>query len=482
MLIEGFSMHADLKKDQSWVEWVAKKAWDNIETFITSVVAGVVVWFLIRWWRRRGGKDDAGPKTAMNNGVEDMSIQRHIDSKSEDASIPKAEPTKKVKEVTLVKRRSRELILPEVRIALLAGFTEGEWGKLVINIVNARFKGNYTERMREAEEYLEEYIGIGLDDLLSYAPRRPKHEEMDLTGRRDFLLALGAGRDGEPLNGIDMYKVMSRKTERGIGLGISDSLQVALLWAIKECRICLGEKSSHAASGDFLALASKYSGKIFRHKIGQSPLHELLARVDFQILRGCNYVNEYALIAHVANYLKTRCDDERLGDTLVRLIKHSKYREVADHMANCDFAGLIPDANKDEAGYIDSLRRILMARFKYLESFTGRYVDERQEIVGSAQVDAIRALQIVKKAKLPAKAYIDYIKDVAKDIGIRLDQLKGSGPKDSGNNGGGVVRNEIDNSVSASSAPDSNMMHKNRGRLPFRSVPFFLPLKRVTSS
>lgn len=467
---------------------ILSKLWDYSITLILSVVGGVITWFVIRWLKGRRGKpgsDDgmSGLETLENNGMLPLRARR----------------TDNTKEVTLVKRSSDSLMLPQVRRALLEGFNETEWGGLIEKIVDARFEGEYDERMKQARLFLRKTFHLDIDDLLMRSPTRTsyflRNESKDdsvrsrwLRGIRKFI---GRGEKPLPLSGFDIYRIMSRRTSGGIGLGTGDSLQVALLWALKETGIAFQAIPSHQASDDFITLAKKFQSNRFINRQHASPAEELLNKVNYQLRNGCRCIHEHAFIAHLTHYLFERWNDTRLSFILTDMLGHKDYLNVARDLERHDLTCFAEDMHRNEFAFTLSLKSIITARLKYLAAISGTYdpAENPRNILEQARLHAIESLQQLNDARWLLRTYRSYVKDVAKDIGKALDVFKG---ESGGSQNGGALPandNELNDAVPSPSGSLNTAPHKATHSL--TSHNFFArsilargvtPYRRTTSS
>ncbi len=439
------------KKKKSLLEKALIKLGDSALSIVVSVVAGVAGWLIIQWLRgRRGdnGDDDEGKggtaghsssTTAARNdaltGREayTLSAKESPAANGMDLSIPRPVPTSKKKEVTFIKRRSEKLMLPQVRQALLEGYSERSWGTLIARIVDARFEGSYEVRTRSAERFLRSTFGLGLDELLVRAPSRTHYF---LSGRipetsrfaawwRGALTLFGIREEKQPLTGYDMYHLMSRRTEGGIGLGVEDALQVALLWVLKETGISLRARAADDASEAFLKLAAAFHGADYIRGAPATPYTLLVSRINFQLRSGCLFVREPAMVAHFARYVYDRFEDKSFAPLVDEMLSEERYLEIARAIEARDMALFNTQMEEQEFQFALSLKNILAARLKYFSVIAGNYGNlDPRALLEEARTNAIDALQRVLNGGSPYKTYSAYAKDVAKDIGIALDTLR----------------------------------------------------------
>jgi hypothetical protein len=439
------------KKKKSLLKKTLVKLGDSALSIVVSVVAGVAGWLIIQWLRgRRGdnGGDDDGkggttpppPSTsaARNDALTGreaytLSAKGSPAADGTDMSIPRPVPTAKKKEVTFIKRRSEKLMLPQVRQALLEGYSDRAWGTLIARIVDARFEGTYEARTRNAERFLRSTFGLGIDEVLMRAPARTHYF---LSGRipetsryaawwRGALTLFGVREEKQPLTGYDIYHLMSRRTEGGIGLGVADALQVALLWVLKETGISLRARAADDASEAFLKLAAAFHGADYIRGAPATPYTLLVSRINFQLRSGCRFVREPAMMAHFARYVCDRFEDKSFAPLGDEMLSEERYLEIARTIEARDMAVFNKQMEEQEFQFVLSLQNVLAARLKYFAVMAGNYgkLDPRA-LLEEARTNAIDALQRVLNGGSPYKTYSAYAKDVAKDIGMALDTLR----------------------------------------------------------
>jgi hypothetical protein len=412
--------------------------WKGLEyafVFALSVAASVLGYYIIRWWRSRGGGDggaDDGEGGKDNAGAAD-------------ALVPHAVRASNPDEVTLVKRRSPDLMQPQVSRALREGYEEREWGTVLARIVDARFEGDYSQRTGAAEKLLQKNFGLDLDALLARAPRRTWSFENNrfepdsriMTFVRGAMEFLGVRPRRELISGFDIVRIMSRRTRGGIGFRSGDALQIAMLWALKETGISLGGKQSHEASDDFIALADAFRGERYVERSRSVPIGELMNRVNYQLRNGCLFVHEHAMAAHLARYLHDRWEFDGLDSMVDRMLVNGDYIGCAREMESLDLEGVVEGGRELEKEYVVSLQRIVAARLKYLAVMSGMTGgDDPRTLLECARENAIDAFQRAAVTGRALKAYREYIKGVRRDIGAALDVFRTTGSGGAGDDGG----------------------------------------------
>ncbi len=446
-----------------------------IGSIIASIISGIILWRLAAWWRRRGkGGDDGNESTSDDRITGRQAYERssRVSSTEDmnDVAVPRVESTKTVKEVTFVKKHFSKSLLPQVRRALLDGYEEIEWGTLIARIVDARFEGTYEQRTRAAERYLQESFGLGLDDLLSRAPMRTWYFMSNRFTRgsavgnwvRSALAFIGLHEKKLPLTGFDVFRIMSRHTDGGIGLGISDSLQVALLWALKETGVAIQAKPSHEASDDFIKLASAFRGGRYVQSASATPFEQLMSRIKFQLRNGCRFVHEHALMAHLARYLNEEWGDKRLTFMIEDILRNADHLRVAHDLENHDFVGLVAAESTDDMRlraiqFAVSLQKLITAKLKYaaiVEDVYDKTLTARG-ILEEARCNIIEALQWFSNSGIVFKTYTTYMKDVGKDIGSALDTL--GRPDDGGESNGSATPADNGNNSMESADPGDTL-------------------------